>query len=336
MNTRGVNETSPVPDRRMIRLRARGRAAVMAWLAAAVVATPAGASGGGHLPRPRAAECPAADVWVVSTRRLPSVGCPPGDPAFEIERLVAGRWEPSDLGGLFDEPSRPLAFFIHGNRYESGEAKSHGVTVARRLDAAAAAPVRTVIFSWPSQQRGGLVASSRDNYRRAAADGHYLAALLARVPPSQPVALIGYSLGAVVASGALQDLATRPAAPDTCPWSAREGRTHLVMVAPAMRCDGLGPRGTHPAALTAVQRLTLVINSRDLALRMFPRLDLELDSPALGVAGMSRRSVPGHVEFTATDAAPVVGLRHALPEYFRSASLMQRIARGAVGGLAAE
>jgi esterase/lipase superfamily enzyme len=317
-------------------LRATPLIAVLAGVAAGLAPRPAIASGLECGPQPAAIPCPAGDVWMVSTRRLPEICGLPDHAEFDVERRIDGRWERASLDELLDDPSRPLVFFIHGNRYESTEAKSQGVSIARRLDATCQAPVRTVVFSWPSQQRGRLIESSRDNYRRASADGHYLAWLLGRVPSSQPVALIGYSLGGLIAAEALDDLATSPAAVAGAPWTAREGRTHLVLVAPAMRCDALAPRGVYGSATSAVHRLTLVINSRDIALRMFPHLDRSTDADALGVSGMSRRWVPAGVEFSSTDAAPVVGLRHALPEYLQSPTLMRRIATGAVAGLAAE
>ena len=118
------------------------------------------------------------DVWVVSTRRLPDISRLPTHVTFDVERLVpdvaCSRWMPSDLPSLLEEPQRPLVIFIHGNRYEPHDAKAQGIMLARRLAAcgsSAAAP-RTVVFSWPSEQQGRLIASSRENYRRSYADGH--------------------------------------------------------------------------------------------------------------------------------------------------------------------
>ena len=51
---------------------------------------------------------------------------------------------------------------------------------------------------------------------------------------------------------------------------------------------------------------------------------------------MPRRWLPGGVEFAATDAAGLVGRKHAFPLYLESASLARRIASGAVGGLTDE
>ncbi len=289
---------------------------------------------------PAAAECPDGDVWVVSTRRLPGICGLPTHADFDVERRIGGRWERSDIAELLDDPSRPLVFFIHGNRYEPHDAKAQGVAVARRLEAHGSfvAPPRTVVFSWPSQQQGRLIASSRNNYRRSYADGHYLARLLGDVSPEQPVAIIGYSFGCTIAVGAIEDLveAEGDATTDVAPWVGRPGRTHLVLVAPAIRHDALAPRGPFAAAASGIDRLTLVINSSDLALKMFPHLDPQIGGDALGAVGMPRRWLPGAVEFAATDAADIIGRKHAFPLYLESATLAGRIGAGAVAGLAAE
>jgi hypothetical protein len=284
--------------------------------------------------------CDQPDVWLVSTRRLPCIGRMPESASFHVERRGDGRWEQADLAGLFDDPSRPLVVFIHGNRYEPHDAKAQGVMVARQLAriCPTAADARTVVFSWPSAQQGHLIRSSRDNFRRSYADAHYLARLLADADPNQHVAVIGYSFGATIAVGAMEDLvlAGDTAAHRGGPWVGRPGRAHLVLVAPAVRFDALAPRGPFAAAAAGIDRLTLVINSRDLALRLFPHLDREETSDALGVVGMPRRWLPGEVEFTATDAAPVVGKRHSFPLYLEAPGLARRIATGAVAGLGAE
>ncbi len=290
-----------------------------------------------------ATDCPATchdgDVWLVSTRRLPGICRLPARAAFDIEQRVAGRWERADLPTLLGDPARPLVIFVHGNRYETHDAKAQGGTIARQV--AAACPgtsVRTVIFSWPSEQKGHIIHSSRETYRRSYADGHYLAWLLGQVDPAQPVAIVGYSFGATVALRAIEDLvhAGGRESPGIAPWAGRPGRSHLVLVAPAVPSNALAPRGPYAPAVAGIDRLTLVINSRDLALRLFPHLDRAAGADALGTVGMPRRWLPGAVDFTTTDAAPVVGKRHALPLYLESPSLARRIAAGAVVGLADE
>lgn len=282
------------------------------------------------------------DVWVASTRGLPCVSRTPAHAELAIERLVedgAGRrWERADLAGLLAAPSRPLVVFVHGNRYESADAKSQGISLARRLSACQSGELpRLVILSWPSQKQGVLLRDGRRKYERAYADGQYLAWLLERVDPATPVALIGYSFGALVASEALEQLASREAtAAGGGGWADRPGRTHVVFVAPALRADALAPRGPFRGTVDGVDRITLLINSRDEALRFFPLLEPNVKAPALGFVGMPRRWLPAEVEFAAVDAAGIVGKIHTLKLYLDSQVLARRIAAGALDGLVAE
>ena len=301
-------------------------AVACAWLCCAGVRAPA------------ADPCPTADVWVASTRRQPGICRMPRRAALDVERLSGGdrgRWERADLEELLAEPRRPLVVFIHGNRYAAHEARSQGLRLARLIAATCpdADPVRTLVFSWPSEQQGLLLRDVRAKYDRAHADGHYLAWLLSRVEPDRPVAVVGYSYGALVGLVALDDLASaaRAGAPA---WAGRPGRTHLVFVVPAVRCDALAPRGPHRAALAGVDRLTLVTNSADHALQFFECVDRSARVEALGTAAMPRRWVPAEVEYSALDAAGVVGSGHPLPLYLDAPALARRITAGAVAGLA--
>jgi len=294
------------------------------------------------------ADCPAAlataplDVWVASTRRLPGVCRTPEHADLAIEHLVESggcrRWERGDLTGLLADPGRPLVFFVHGNRYEPADAKAQGISLAQRMAAARGGlDPRVVILSWPSQKQGVLLKDGRRKYERAYADGQYLAWLLGRVEPEQPVAIVGYSFGALVATEALDELARRDAtAADGIRWADRPGRTHLVFVAPALRADALAPRGPFRRTIDGVDRITLLINSRDEALRFFPLLEPDVRSPALGFVGMPRRWLPAEVEYDAVDAAGIVGKFHTMRRYLDSWPLAERIAGGALDGLAGE
>jgi hypothetical protein len=284
--------------------------------------------------------CRTVDVWSVSTRRLPGICRLPAAADLAVERCIdpdGGRWQRSDLADLFDDPARPLLVFIHGNRYEAGEAKGQGVLLARHCTAGCPGGPRprVVIFSWPSAQQGMLLKDGRAKYERAYADGHYLAWFLGKVAPERPVAIVAYSFGALITLEALEDLvaAERSGRTDILPWTRRSGRTHLVFVAPAVRCDALAPRGPYAETRACFDRLTLVINSRDDALKFFPWIDRDIRSDALGKVGMPRRWAEG-AEFTATDAAGIVGKQHGLPLYLASPTLSRRIATGALDALA--
>jgi len=326
----------PVPDRRPTRARPRNRAAraVLRLAAAAAVAVLATAAAAGDAE----SGCPETDVWVVSTRRLPGICRLPHHVPFDVERHDAGggRWEPADLAGLLEDPARPLVIFIHGNRYDAATAKARGLTVARHLAVRCPGGVRTVIFSWPSAKDGHPIEDGRAKYDRAHADAHYLGFLLGRIEPTRPVAVIGYSFGAIITLGALEDLAVaeRSGRTDLTAWTGRPGRTHLVFVAAAVRCDALAPRGPYRDALACIDRLTLVTNSRDGALRFFPWLDRHIRAAALGAVAMPRGWLPEGVEYAATDGAAIIGRQHGLQRYLSSPALTRRIVAGALEGLA--
>jgi esterase/lipase superfamily enzyme len=281
------------------------------------------------------------DVWVVSTRRLPDISRLPSHVTFDVERLVpdaaCSRWIRSDLPSLLDDPQRPLLIFIHGNRYDSADAKSQGLLLARRLAACHpnAPAARTVIFSWPSSREGHLLRDSRAKYERSMTEGHYLAWLLGQVEPTRPVAIVAYSYGGLIALEALDHLvdAQRSGRASLQPWIDRPARMHLVLVASAVRQDALAPCGEYRKVLRCIDRLTLLNNTRDQALRFFEFVDPDLGTEALGHENMPARWMPPEVEFVQVDAAPIVGKSHRFPPYLDSPSLRKRLASGALDGL---
>jgi esterase/lipase superfamily enzyme len=265
----------------------------------------------------------------------------PTNVTFGVERLTTdatcSRWIQSDLPSLLDDPQRPLMIFIHGNRYDSADAKSQGVLLDRRLTAChpKASTARTVIFSWPSSREGHLLQDSRAKYERSMTEGRYLAWLLGQMDPGRPVAIVAYSYGGLIALEALDHLAgaERSGRSSLQPWLDRPARLHLVLVASAVRQDALAPRGEYRKVLRCVDRLTLLNNTRDNALRFFEFVDPDLGTEALGREHMPARWLPPEIEFVQVDAAPIVGKSHRFPPYLDSPSLRKRMASGALDGL---
>jgi hypothetical protein len=286
----------------------------------------------------------AEDVWLVSTRRLPDIGCLPTHASVDVERLVAeedcSRWRRADLADLLADPAQPMALFIHGNRYDPASARSQGLLLARALRQARpeAAAVRTVIFSWPSEQEGILLRDSRAKYERSMTEGHYLAWFLSQLDPHRPMALVGYSYGALIALEAIDNLcrADRNLREPAGRFCDRPGRLHLILVAAAVRQDALAPRGEYRSVAHTIDRLALFNNTRDKALGYFEFIDRSLRTEALGHEQMPACWLPAGVEFTQVDAAPIVGKNHRFPLYLESRSLRQRLAAAVLDGLPAD
>jgi hypothetical protein len=319
---------------------------VCAALLAGTAAAGPTAAGAPAVPSAAAAEsaAEAEDVWVVSTRRLPDIGCLPTHASVDVERLEAdigcSRWRRADLTGLLDEPDRPVAIFVHGNRYDPASARSQGLMLARTLrrvrpDAAA---VRTVIFSWPSEKEGILLRDSRAKYERSMSEGQYLAWFLSQVDPQRPVAIVGYSYGALIALEAIDNVcrAERTGREPPGRFSDRPGRLHLVLVAAAVRQDALAPRGEYRQVARTIDRLALFNNTRDKALGYFEFIDRSLRAEALGHEQMPASWLPPEVEFRQVDAAAIVGKDHRFPLYLESRSLRQQLAAAVLDGLPAE
>jgi len=298
------------------------------------------------LPHEGVPESAEPDVWCVSTRRLPDTCRLPLAPQLGIEQFVEhrselgcgrGRWERSDLARLLGDSGKPLVIFIHGNRYDPAAAKQQGLLLARHCAAACpgAGGTRTVVFSWPSEQQGLLLKDGRAKYERAFSEGHYMAWLLGQIDPLRPVALVGYSYGALIALEGLKDLvhAEQAGRTDLQPWVDRPAPTNLVFIAAAVRCDAFAPRGRYRQTLDCVDRISLITNSSDDALRFFPLLDRNSSVDALGYVGMPRRWLPAHVEFSAVDGANIIGKHHGLPLYLSSPSLTKRLCTAASCGL---
>ena len=316
---------------------AAARAAAVAGVGAAGVAAP-GTDAGTDGCDPDAAHTGHAaggiDVWGVNTRTG-------GDPWGRVERFEPGRgWLRSDADALFDGSERPLILLVHGNRYEHADALDQALRLARRIGGCGAAPVppRVVVYSWPSDKQGILLKDSRRKYERARCEAERFARFLGRIEPERPVGILGYSYGALVTLAGIESLANRSRADGAAgpAWIGRPGPVHLVLVASAVRHDALAPWGPYRAAAEGADRIVLLNNSADRALRFFPWVDRGLEVDALGRVGMAAHWLPRGVELRQYDAAAVVGPSHRLSLYLESGGVSRQICSGLLEGLATE
>lgn len=263
-----------------------------------------------------AAEC--GDVWLVSSRHLPETCAEPDDPGLRVERFEGCHWTAASLDELAATSAEPVVFFIHGNRYDPSSARRQGLELSHRLGCCGEG-ARLIVYSWPSDRDGPPLADAKSKYRRTRSEGWYFAAVLRRLDPEGCVGIVGYSYGATIALHGLKHVGP----------SVRRGHTGLVMVTPAVAAGAVHPLGSLRESVESVDRLTILVNSRDEALRFFRFVDPG-HQEALGFTGMPLRNVPAGVGFHQVDVASLIGKEHSMQPFLESRSLSCLIAEAAI------
>ncbi len=267
------------------------------------------------------------ELWLISTRRGGG-GCECGH--LPVQRASGcGHWQWSTMAEFLSaEPSMLTIFFVHGNRVSPALAVDYGVSAYRALlqQAPPTAPVRFVIWSWPSEKVKGQIRDIRAKAARTNADGYYLACVVNQLDPTTPVGLWGYSFGARITTGALHLLGgghmggyTLSATP-----LAKRPPIRVVLMAAALHNYWLLPGRYHGQALDPVEAMLLINNSCDRALKHY-HLVTRCGSPdALGYTGFAgpyRLGIAAE-KVSQMDACCIVGEEHDLRRYLASPRLM--------------
>jgi hypothetical protein len=269
------------------------------------------------------------EIDVVNTRSI----CGVGDADFMrrglkfesyavCDEVGYRRWQRSDLESfLAFDPSVPTIVFIHGNQIGPGDAKSEGISVYRKLilQDCDAPRIRFVIFSWPSSKVGGLLRDVREKAARTEPAGYHLAWLLDQMPAETPISLVGFSFGARIITGGLHILAGGSLGgslvldehlhPHRPPMNA-------VLIAAASHSYWLAPGQHHGLAMTEVNRMLLINNCDDRAMRYYDLLVPGRGGPqALGLCGPTRISPEYAKKIFKRDVSRYVGSQHDLMNY---------------------
>jgi len=299
-----------------------------------------------------AAEDSTDRVWFVSTHWAAPAG--QVHTGGQEERISYYRlspddtWEPADRDEFLrtTEPAVPTTVYIHGNRTGPSEAVCDAWRIYRRMERdAAGRPFRLVVWSWPA---GRVCRRPRLDLRTKACysdtQAYYLARLLADMPRDARVALVGYSYGARVITGALHILAGGEVAgrrlEDGSLGISDNGAPHgeqpeknagertpfrVVLVAAALDAGSLLPGCRNGLATTQVDRILVTRNGCDRVLRWYPRLYGRGGPEAMGYAGACRcGSTCEKIE--QVDVTCSVGRNHDWASYTCSGPLMQRLA----------
>lgn len=221
----------------------------------------------------------------------------------------------------------PTIIYVHGNRVDCGYSKSHGLAMYRSIASRrqGEGPIRFIIWSWPSSQIRGQVRDYQVKAARTKQVGWQLAWAIDQLPAETPIAVIGYSYGARVASGALHLLAGGRLGSLELNDRVHPNRppVRAAFVAAALDANWIRPGGYHGRALEQVDQLLLVNNHLDPAMRFY-HLAMESGARPLGYGGpRGLGQFAGRVR--SVDVTGAVGRHHAIEEYLASSSRVTRV-----------
>jgi hypothetical protein len=281
-----------------------------------------------------AADSQAADeLWMVSTRHLPSrVGCTIDSQMLRIYGLdPRGCRVPAREERLFETFPGTTCLFVHGNQIEAPQARERGLLVYHRIRAAnlSAGPLRFVLWSWPSDQLRRPLKDVRVKLARTNVEAFYLASFL-RQMPRQHLSLVGYSYGARIVTGALHldggGVLLGYGLGDVA--ASGSGLLRVALLAAAVDTDWLLPGHPHGLALTQVDGLLLLNNTRDRILKRY-HVVAGRGATALGRTGLPWLLLPGQDRQLVQqfDLAALMGREHSLRLLLCNPQTAARLAR---------
>ncbi len=239
-------------------------------------------------------------LWEMSTRHLPCGECyfPSNEPAFDVHRYSSSTptWTPSTIDELIlkaDEAvgvPRATVIYAHGNWMTRENSRGRALFIAQQFLRRCNVPLRLIMISWPSQRERKPVRDILENAHCADTQAHYMAWLLRKIPDTDRMGILGFSLGARVVMGALHLdagglLDGHAVLPSSDP-QVQPNRTYRVsLAAPALDRAWLQPNGRHGKAMQNVEKLVNLYNSKDPVLRRFRFIDSPGRPVAAGFAG---------------------------------------------------
>ena len=142
------------------------------------------------------------------------------------------------------------------------------------------------------------------------------------------MALVGYSYGARLATGALHLLGGGSMGKLELVERAHADRPPLrvALVAAAVDAHWLRPEGYHGKAVSQCESLLLVNNQLDPAMRFYPLSPVGRRAAALGYVGVPGRSSLGELagRIHSMDMTKSVGRHHDLGDYLSASSVLGR------------
>jgi hypothetical protein len=282
-------------------------------------------------PRLAVAESPCAEteLWVANTR-----SCDCDDPP-KLSRCSDGEgWKKATFKQWKALPAdRPTCVWVHGNDNTDADAKQQGRLLVERLARYAPSEkgVRVLVWSWPSARTdAGPLEDLRIKAARSDAEAYRLARFIGNWEPNGRVSFAGYSFGARIITGALDDLAGHHVS-DATSASDQEAARNAILMAPAMNNCWLLPGNRHGEAVSQIDEMLIVKNPIDRALKWYPIMAygrLRTGPQALGYTGLPGVGRLGEdaEKVAHFNVSGIVGPKHDAIVYLSSSRIVGRMA----------
>lgn len=274
------------------------------------------------------------DWWVINTRCAPK-DCfsEAGAQRLRLHRWVDKRWQPADLQDFLSAEFMPTTFVIHGNNTNAQQAIEASVQATRAMlrFRKSSAPVRVVIWSWPSEQEYSI--RIREDLllkaKRSDVQGFYLAWVWNQMAPEIPLGLVGYSYGARAISAGLHLLdggtVNRRRLPNLNPLPRS---IQAALIAAAVDNTWLSPGQRFGQALNQVQKVYVSENPIDPALKRYNLVFRRDFAEALGGPGLPPGLQLGvnAMKVFSERVSRWVGPFHRWSAYYEATPLMEHVA----------
>ena len=274
-----------------------------------------------------------SQIYEVSTRhlcdRFRSINF--DQPNVEVSKWSGNRWMRRSVEDALPIEGTGLLtiVYVHGNFMERNNALERVRIVDQYLRAQTDRPYRLLMLSWPSQREKQPLRDVLSNAESAECQSLYLAWMLQRLRNEPQVSILGFSFGARAVTGGLH-LDAGGVIPGFAPANSSNIGSSLKyrvgLVAPALDRNWIERNGRHQLALSHVDSLVNMYNSRDPVLRRFRFLDRLSRPIAAGFAGFTglgaladpRATMPlaGQSRIRQYDCGSIIGTTHAEKSYY--------------------
>ena len=260
---------------------------------------------------------PGDQVWLLSTRHLPHCGkIPQCEFDLKAEKLRGNTWVEENVVDLItnhqNDSTLITMVYVHGNRTDEEWSRGRGVEVYQRLRASQDCPsIRFIIWSWPSERLFGPWKDFQVKADRSIAEGSYLATFLQQMQSTNPVGILGYSLGAQVVLSGLEEYAAFNEDDD-----GSKDQFNVALVAAATDCNWPTVCNDVNAIYDRIGQLLVVHNDCDRALRAYRLACFGKVNPMgrCGMKGVAALHDNGQ-KVTQLDVSGKVGGDHSIVEY---------------------